>query len=403
MVPTPTRRGVSVAATFPDAPGWQVQKAVPFSSARKWSGATFPGRGTWVMGAPEVVAPHDGEVEEIAAAASALGQRVLLVAYSDNPLTGDTLPAGLEPVVVMALGDPVRADAADTLRYFAEQGVELKVISGDHPHTASAIAARAGVPRANAVMDARDLPADPESLAEALEQHAVFGRVDPHQKRSMVGALQSRRHVVAMTGDGVNDVLALKDADIGVAMGISGVVFAVVASLTFYGGRSFAAMTNYVDMDSKSRNALDHMSREIRQADSVINYSTATLTSGPFAGKVVTNQIVLPGKEINASNQTNNYTLTYTYDPVKKELYRVQGVGQTAQKTVLLEGCDYLSFGMFQRNTGNTEDDLFDALPVSVLGTCKLVQIDWVCSRSLLGNRANTESVQSAQVVIRKK
>jgi prepilin-type N-terminal cleavage/methylation domain-containing protein len=188
-----------------------------------------------------------------------------------------------------------------------------------------------------------------------------------------------------------------------VAVGISGVVFAVVASLTFYGGRSFAAMTNYVDMDSKSRNALDHMSREIRQADSVINYSTATLTSGPFAGKVVTNQIVLSGKEINGNNQTNYYTLTYTYDPAERELYRVKQVGPTAPKTVLLAECDYLSFGMFQRNTGNTEDDLFDAIPVNVSGTCKLVQIDWVCSRSLFGNRAHTESVQSAQVVIRKK
>src|SRR5213076_3444125 len=113
----------------------------------------------------------------------------------------------------------IRPDAAETLTYFAQQGVALNVISGDSPHTVGAVAARVGMPRADDPFDARQLPEDLDTLGETLEQHSVFGRVTPHQKQDMVKALQARGHTVAMTGDGVNDALALKLADIGVAMG----------------------------------------------------------------------------------------------------------------------------------------------------------------------------------------
>jgi cation-transporting ATPase E len=206
--------------------------AVPFSSARKWSAARFEGHGTWVMGAPEMVfadgsSPARSRADEIAAD----GRRVLVLASTDASLDGETLPPGLTARALVMFAEKIRPDAADTLAFFAAQGVTLKVISGDNPRTVAAVAKRVGLPGADTAMDARELPDDPDELAEALEEHSVFGRVTPQQKRAMVGALQSKDHVVAMTGDGVNDALALKDADIGVAMGSGAAATRAVAQL----------------------------------------------------------------------------------------------------------------------------------------------------------------------------
>jgi len=144
------------------------------------------------------------------------------------------------------LSDVVRADAAATLHYFAEQGVATKVISGDHPETVAAIARAVGLPGADKVVDARNLPEDDASLIAMVEKATVFGRVTPHQKRAMIGALQARGHVVAMTGDGVNDVLALKDADIGIAMGSGSSAARAVAQLVLLDG-SFDTLPSVVD------------------------------------------------------------------------------------------------------------------------------------------------------------
>ena len=133
--------------------------------------------------------------------------------------------------------EKIRPDAADTLRYFHEQGVTLKVISGDNPRTVAAVAQRVELPGADDGYDARELPEEQEALADTLEAHSVFGRVTPQQKRAIVGALQSRGHVVAMTGDGVNDALALKDADIGVAMGSGAAATRAVAQLVLLDGK----------------------------------------------------------------------------------------------------------------------------------------------------------------------
>jgi cation-transporting ATPase E len=156
---------------------------------------------------------------------------VVLLARTDSALTGEDLPPGLRPAAMVVLGDRPRADAQDTLRYFAEQDVTVKVISGDHPRTVAAIAGRLGLSGSDDPVDARTMTEDPQELAELLESHAIFGRVTPRQKREMVQALRSRGHVVAMTGDGVNDVLALKDADIGVAMGSGSAAARSVAQL----------------------------------------------------------------------------------------------------------------------------------------------------------------------------
>jgi len=234
--PSPNATMQAIAEAFPEPSGWLPTATVPFSSARKWSGASFGRMGSWILGAPEMILPNHPAVVDHVHAAAARGKRVLLLARSSGELSGNGLPLGLEPVAVVSLGDRIRADAAETLRYFESQGVAAKVISGDHPQTVAAIAAEAGVPGADRVVDARSLPDSGPELEAAVEQGTVFGRVTPHQKRAMVGALQRRGHVVAMTGDGVNDVLALKDADIGIAMGSGSSATRSVAQLVLLDG-----------------------------------------------------------------------------------------------------------------------------------------------------------------------
>ncbi|WP_104523641.1 HAD-IC family P-type ATPase [Blastococcus atacamensis] len=239
----------ALAAAFPAVGVEQAACAVPFSSARKWSAVRTADGVTWVLGAPEMVLPApDGAAERDARASAdrlaAQGRRVLLLARSARPWTGDAaeprLPAGLTPVTLVVLAERIREDAAEVLRYFTDQGVALKVISGDNPRTVGAVAAAVGVPGvtgAGDAVDARTLPEDPDELGAALESASVFGRVTPHQKRAMVRALRARGHVVAMTGDGVNDALALKDADVGVAMGNGAPATRAVAQLVLLDGR----------------------------------------------------------------------------------------------------------------------------------------------------------------------
>ena len=229
----------------PEPPGWRRTASTPFSSARKWSAAGFDGAGTWVLGAPEMVWPADDSVRVQADESAAAGNRVLLLARTTAPLRAEELPEGLSAVALVLLTEQVRPDAPDTLHYFEEQGVALKVISGDNPRTVAAVAKRVGVAGADAAVDARELPEDVAELADVLDRHSVFGRVSPHQKRSMVAALQSRDHVVAMTGDGVNDALALKDADIGVAMGSGAAATRAVAQLVLLDGH-FATLPGVV-------------------------------------------------------------------------------------------------------------------------------------------------------------
>ena len=263
------------------AAGWELTGSVPFSSARKWAAASFEGRGTYHLGAPDVLlgaGDASDEARAKAAAASAGGERVLVVTRSGAAQPpDDALPEDREPLCLVHLGDKLRSDAPEIFAYFRGQGVDLKVISGDHPATVAAVAHRAGItgtessrpddpgstrsqdstgdaddpgsPGATSgevavpgrlhppAVDARRLPDDPAALADTLESSTVFGRVDPHQKRAMVHALQSRGRTVAMTGDGVNDVLALKDADMGIAMGTGSSAARAVAQLVLLDNR----------------------------------------------------------------------------------------------------------------------------------------------------------------------
>jgi cation-transporting ATPase E len=220
--PAPNATLRAIGASFPD-PRWELKHRVAFSAKRRWSGASFVERPTWVIGAPEVLlaAVGDrwdalkGEVEELASS----GTRVLLLASSQLPLSDSALPEGLKPAAVLVLEDSIRSDAFSTIGYFRAEGIVLKILSGDHPRTAGSIARRAGVAGADAPADARSLPKGAEELSRLVEQSSVFGRVSPNEKRRIIRALQQDGHVVAMIGDGVNDILALKDADIGIAMG----------------------------------------------------------------------------------------------------------------------------------------------------------------------------------------
>ena len=245
--PHPNASLKAVADAYPSSDLWVVRSRVPFSSARKWASVTFEQHGTWLIGAPEVLLAGDERAPalERATTLAETGHRVLLVARAPDPPQEVTLPAGLEPALLVVLEERVRADAAETLAYFAGQQVAVKVISGDNPETVAAIAARVGVAGAEAAMDARSLPTAEAELAQVVEEHTVFGRVLPHQKRAMVAALQARGHVVAMTGDGVNDVLALKDADIGVAMASGSDATRAVAQLVLL-DNSFAALPGVV-------------------------------------------------------------------------------------------------------------------------------------------------------------
>ncbi len=214
--PNPTLE--AIAARYP-APGWPVVSSVPFSSARKWSAATFANHGTWLLGAPEMLGVGDDAVGQRAEGLAADGARVLLLARAEGTPSADAGAGPIDAVALVVINQQLRPDAAETVAYFLEQGVTVKVISGDNATTVGAIALQAGVPNAQSPVDARGLPTDPAQLAEVMGESNVFGRVTPLQKQEMVDALHLRNSTVAMTGDGVNDVLALKNADLGIAMG----------------------------------------------------------------------------------------------------------------------------------------------------------------------------------------
>jgi len=179
-----------------------------------------------------------------------------------------------------------------------------------------------------------------------------------------------------------------------VAIGISGIVFVALGTMIFFSGRSYASLANYVDLDNKSRQALDRMSKEMRQMDSVLSIGTNTLSSG----QVVTNQIVLRGTESNGTVYTN----TYSYNPsaTNKPVTVVKVGGFYSGTTTLLTGCTYLNFSMFSRVPRDGSLDQFTATDAA---QCKVVQIDWICSRKIFNQNDNTESVQSAKIVIRKR
>ena len=256
----------SLGSAFEDDGGFQSISYVPFSSSRKWSGVTFGGGNgtapTWILGAPEMIlAPPNGVsggsrpgsvdtspgttdpdhagVLERAGELAGTGLRTLLLAAADTSPGGSktpALPPDLRPVALLTFREQTRTDARDTLEFFRAEGVDVKIISGDDPRTVTAIARRVGLEVAQGY-DARSLPEDPLLLEEVMGGNNVFGRVNPEQKRDMVAALQRLGHTVAMTGDGVNDALALKTADLGIAVDSAAPATKAVARLVLLDGR----------------------------------------------------------------------------------------------------------------------------------------------------------------------
>jgi cation-transporting ATPase E len=241
--PNATMRAVQAA--HPTGPGWTVAGRIPFDSAHKYSAVDFDADGVWYIGAPEILLdgdnPNEQRIEELAGA----GHRVLLLAEAPEMPPAGQLPPGLRPVSLVVFTDEIRSDAASTIDYFLRENVTPKVISGDNPVTVSTIAARCNVPGADRFIDGRELPDEPEALAELASSVTVFGRVTPEAKRTILTALQARGEVVAMTGDGVNDTLALKDADLGIAMGSGTPATKAVSDLVLLDDR-FATLPSVV-------------------------------------------------------------------------------------------------------------------------------------------------------------
>lgn len=219
----------AISQAYRTPPGWIVTATAPFKSATKWSGVSYREHGNWVLGAPDVLLERSSAVARQAEVAAAQGLRVLLLGCTDLPVGHPDAPGHIVPVALIMLTQKIRPDARSTLDYFAQQGVSIKLISGDNAVSVAAVASTLGLDQEP--FDARKLPADPDELAQTVQDCNVFGRVRPDQKRVMVQALQSRGNTVAMTGDGVNDVLALKDADIGVAMGAGSSAARAVAQI----------------------------------------------------------------------------------------------------------------------------------------------------------------------------
>ncbi|MBP3855033.1 MAG: HAD-IC family P-type ATPase [Ruminiclostridium sp.] len=232
----------------------KVEAVIPFSSARKWSGAQFEGLGTYIMGAGQfIMRSKYGEIREKAESFSKGGRRVILLAHSPDPFrSGNELPDDIKPIALIAITDKIRAEAPATLEYFAEQGVDIKIISGDDPVTVSCVAMKAGVLNADRYIDASSV----ENIGEVVNEYTVFGRVTPPQKLELVKALKASGHTVGMTGDGVNDVLALKEADCSVAMQSGSEAARNVSNLVLLDS-NFASMPKVVAEGRRSINNVE--------------------------------------------------------------------------------------------------------------------------------------------------
>ncbi|WP_046778724.1 cation-translocating P-type ATPase [Streptomyces yangpuensis] len=286
--PRPNASLQAIIDAYPDSAEWRCTESLPFSSARKYSGASFSeGDGennTWLLGAPDVLLPAgDPALDEINDL-NEQGLRVLLLARSARELDDEAVATGVRPTALVVLEQRLRPDAADTLRYFEDQNVRAKVISGDNAISVGAVAGKLGLPGAQNTVDARGLPTEQAEMAEVLDGNSVFGRVTPQQKRDMVGALQSKGHTVAMTGDGVNDVLALKDADIGVSMGSGSEATRAVAQIVLL-NNSFSTLPSVV---AEGRRVIGNITRVATL------FLTKTVYSVLLAILVVCSQVEYP-------------------------------------------------------------------------------------------------------------
>ena len=294
-------------------------RTLPFSSARKWSGAEFV-QGSFIFGAPEFVLKEGyGKIREQCEKAQKDGLRVLLAAYSKNKFNGHELPANITPAALIFIGDVIRKEAPVTLDYFRKQGVDIKIISGDNPVTVSRIAGRAGVKNAEMAVDASALQDD--EIFEAAKKYSVFGRVTPDRKLALVKALKAQGHTVGMTGDGVNDVLALKEADCSIAMQSGSDAAKHVSSLVLLDG-NFASMPKVV---AEGRRSVNNIQRS----------GTLFLTKTVYAFLLALIFVFLP--------------LPYPFQPIQLTLISVTTIG-IPSFFLALEANTEIIKGQFIRN-----------------------------------------------------
>ena len=244
-LPTANATAKALQDQFPSL-GLDVKAVVEFSSATKFSSIELSGR-RWLLGAPEVITKDEQVLSQVSELAK-LGLRTLLLAVDDSEV---------KPLVILTFKEELRAEAKDTLEYLRSEGVQVRVLSGDHPETVAGVARAVGLDFDGEGIDARELSTDIETLAKALEEHSVFGRVTPDQKKLLVKALQQQGHVVAMIGDGVNDALALKESDLGIAMGSGSAATRAVANLVLLDNR-FASLPEIV---SEGRRVIANVER----------------------------------------------------------------------------------------------------------------------------------------------
>ncbi|MEG1066452.1 MAG: HAD-IC family P-type ATPase [Erysipelotrichaceae bacterium] len=224
---------------------YQIDKTIPFSSARKLSAVSYKKQGTYILGAYEFITKnYDSKILKTIEEYANMGKRVLVLAHSNSSIVNDNYEDDIEVIALLLLMDPLRPEAKDTLDYFLAQGVRIKVISGDHPATVNEIARMAGLKYNGKYIDASKL--DDDEIAKAAIEYDVFGRVTPAQKKLMIKALKDNGHIVAMSGDGVNDVLALKEADCSIAIASGAEAAKNVANLVLLDS-NFASMPHIVD------------------------------------------------------------------------------------------------------------------------------------------------------------
>lgn len=252
----PTQK--AILEHFSECPEVDIIEKVSFSSKRKWGGIILRGHGAWVLGAPEVLLEDRYEVIKEQVEKEAIkGNRILLLGKVDQISLKKGIFSPVEECALILIEDVIKEEAPEVLNYFKEEGVELKVISGDNPVTVSAVARRAGVEGYDRYVDARTLPSEVDELEKIVDDYNIFGRVTPHQKKHIVIALQKRGHTVAMTGDGVNDVLALKESDCGIAMANGSEATKAVAQLVLMNS-DFGALPKVVE---EGRNQINNLER----------------------------------------------------------------------------------------------------------------------------------------------
>lgn len=245
-IPAENDTSRALISAFSGKTDWNCTRRIPFTSKAKWSGGVFANRGAYLVGAPEfMLGSRKEDYESHIRTHTQAGNRVLLLAkYDGEPNPGALEEDKLTPMALLLLSSPIRPEAAETFRYFREQGVSIRVISGDDPRTASRVAGEVGIENSHLFVDASTLKTDKDILS-AVKKYTVFGRVTPEQKKSIIAALQKLGHTVAMTGDGVNDLLAMKQADCSVAMASGAQAASQMASLVLLNS-DFAGMPDIV-------------------------------------------------------------------------------------------------------------------------------------------------------------